>query len=60
MGPNNLDHKFIPIIGISIGDLNGIGIEVTLKSLENPSLFSSLTPYHLCLCGGAKFLLKVT
>ena len=44
MGPNNLDHKFIPIIGISIGDLNGIGIEVTLKSLENPSLFSSLTP----------------
>ena len=44
MGPNNLDHKFIPIIGISIGDLNGIGIEVTLKSLENPSLFSRLTP----------------
>jgi 4-hydroxythreonine-4-phosphate dehydrogenase len=44
MGPNNLDHKFIPIIGISIGDLNGIGIEVILKSLENTSLFSKLTP----------------
>ena len=44
MSPNNLDHKFIPIIGISIGDLNGIGIEVTLKSLENTSLFSKMTP----------------
>ena len=44
MGPNNLDRKFIPIIGISIGDLNGIGIEVMLKSLENTSLFSKIIP----------------
>ena len=44
MDSTNLDRKFIPIIGISIGDLNGIGIEVTLKSLEKISLFSKFTP----------------
>ncbi|MAJ51203.1 MAG: 4-hydroxythreonine-4-phosphate dehydrogenase PdxA [Flammeovirgaceae bacterium] len=44
MDCTNLDRKSIPIIGISTGDLNGIGIEVTLKSLENTSIFSKLTP----------------
>ncbi len=44
MDSTNLSSKFIPIIGITIGDLNGIGIEVTLKSLEKISLFSKLIP----------------
>ena len=44
MDSTNLSSKFIPIIGITIGDLNGIGIEVTLKSLEKISLFSEFTP----------------
>ena len=37
MDYTNLSSKFIPIIGITIGDLNGIGMEVILKSLENIS-----------------------
>ncbi len=44
MDYTNLSSKFIPIIGITIGDLNGIGMEVILKSLENISLFSKFTP----------------
>ena len=60
MGPNNVDHKSIPIIGISIGDLNGIGIEVTLKSLENTSLFSKLTPVIYASMEVLNFYSKVT
>lgn len=31
-------------IGISIGDLNGIGLEVILKTLSNPKILEHLTP----------------
>jgi 4-hydroxythreonine-4-phosphate dehydrogenase len=33
-----------PILGISIGDINGIGIEVTLKALSDSRVFKSFTP----------------
>lgn len=33
-----------PIIGISIGDINGIGVEVTLKALADARVFKSFTP----------------
>lgn len=31
-------------IGISIGDVNGIGLEVILKTLSNPAIFNYCTP----------------
>jgi len=33
-----------PILGISIGDVNGIGVEVILKSLSDARVYSSFTP----------------
>lgn len=33
-----------PILGISIGDINGIGIEVTLRALSDSRVFKSFTP----------------
>jgi 4-hydroxythreonine-4-phosphate dehydrogenase len=33
-----------PIIGISIGDINGIGVEVTLKALADARVYKSFTP----------------
>ncbi|GMQ28353.1 4-hydroxythreonine-4-phosphate dehydrogenase PdxA [Algoriphagus confluentis] len=33
-----------PILGISIGDINGIGLEVTLKALSDNRVFKSFTP----------------
>lgn len=33
-----------PIIGISIGDINGIGVEVTLRALADSRVFKSFTP----------------
>ena len=32
------------IVGISIGDLNGIGSEVILKSFEDPRMLEMCTP----------------
>jgi 4-hydroxythreonine-4-phosphate dehydrogenase len=37
-------RKQKPILGISIGDLNGIGIEVTLRALSDSRVFKSFTP----------------
>lgn len=31
-------------IGITVGDLNGVGLEVVLKSLQNPAIFDHFTP----------------
>lgn len=31
-------------VGISIGDINGIGMEVIIKALSNPSIFQYFTP----------------
>lgn len=33
-----------PIIGISIGDINGIGVEVTLRALADNRVYKSFTP----------------
>lgn len=33
-----------PIIGISTGDINGVGTEVIIKTLSNPLLLETLTP----------------
>ncbi len=38
------DIKRIPLIGISIGDLNGIGIEIIIKSFSNSQLLTMCTP----------------
>ena len=40
-----------PRIGISVGDINGIGLEVILKSLEDPRMLEFCTPV---LYGSAK------
>jgi 4-hydroxythreonine-4-phosphate dehydrogenase len=37
-------RKNKPIIGISIGDINGIGVEVTIKALSDARTFKSFTP----------------
>jgi len=37
-----MQHK--PRVGITIGDLNGIGLEVILKALSNPQLINLCTP----------------
>jgi len=37
-------HKHKPIIGITIGDLNGIGPEVIIKSLEDNRILRHFTP----------------
>lgn len=39
---NARKHK--PIVGISIGDINGIGVEVTLKALADARVYKSFTP----------------
>ncbi len=33
-----------PIIGISVGDLNGIGMEIIMKTFQNPDVLSICTP----------------
>jgi len=33
-----------PVIGFSIGDINGIGLEVTLKALNEPMILSKIIP----------------
>ncbi|NQZ75916.1 MAG: 4-hydroxythreonine-4-phosphate dehydrogenase PdxA [Ekhidna sp.] len=38
------DKKHKPIIGISIGDVNGIGPEVVIKSLEDNRILKQFTP----------------
>lgn len=37
-------RKQKPIVGISIGDINGIGVEVTLKALADARVYKSFTP----------------
>jgi 4-hydroxythreonine-4-phosphate dehydrogenase len=47
------EHK--PIIGISLGDFNGIGPEVTLKALSDSKILKMCTPV---LYGSVKVLSK--
>lgn len=44
-----------PVIGISTGDLNGIGYEVILKSLSDNRLFEILTPVVYGLAKAASY-----
>ncbi|MFL2638986.1 MAG: 4-hydroxythreonine-4-phosphate dehydrogenase PdxA [Flavobacteriaceae bacterium] len=43
-----MNSKSIPVVGISCGDPNGVGIEVILKSLKNSKLLGSFTPIIYC------------
>lgn len=38
----------VPKIGISCGDLNGVGLEVVLKTFEDPRMLQDLTPVLYC------------
>ncbi len=43
--PNNMNiRKSKPIIGISIGDINGVGIEVTIKALSDNRILKNFIP----------------
>lgn len=39
-----MDDELKPIVGISCGDLNGIGMEIIMKALADPELMSMMTP----------------
>ena len=39
-----MSKNFNPIIGISTGDPNGIGIEIILKSLKKKNFITNFTP----------------
>lgn len=47
------EKKVKPIIGITIGDINGIGPEVIIKSVENDKIFNSV---NLVVYGHGKVL----
>ena len=38
----------LPVVAISVGDTNGIGIEIILKSFESKELFKLCTPVLYC------------
>ena len=52
-------------IGVSVGDINGIGAEVIIKTFDNPTMLELCTPvifgssklisYYKKLCGKIKF-----
>ena len=44
----NKKERKRPIIGITCGDLNGIGMEVALKALNDTRVLKHLTPVLLC------------
>ncbi len=50
-----MDAEFIPTIGISIGDINGIGPEVIIKALSNPRINKICNPV---IYGSGKHLSK--
>ena len=43
-----MKNETLPIVGISCGDPNGIGIEVILKSLTDKRILSFFTPVIFC------------
>ena len=43
-----MNNKPLPIVGISCGDQNGIGIEVILKTLNDKRILSFFTPVIFC------------
>ncbi|MEL6558725.1 MAG: 4-hydroxythreonine-4-phosphate dehydrogenase PdxA [Bacteroidota bacterium] len=48
MNKKNVPHKKKPIIGISIGDVNGIGPEVVMKSFLDNRVLKHVTPVVYC------------
>ena len=38
----------LPVVAISVGDTNGIGTEIILKSFESKELFKICTPVLYC------------
>ena len=44
MSHHHHEKEFVPRIGISIGDINGIGPEVVIKSLNDNRTYSNITP----------------
>lgn len=42
-------------VGISCGDLNGIGLEVVLKTFEDPRMLADLTPILYCSAKAVSF-----
>lgn len=48
MNKKNVPHKKKPIIGISIGDVNGIGPEVIMKSFLDSRVLKHVTPVIYC------------
>ena len=53
MDKESKSHKQKPLIGITMGDINGIGPEVIIKALENNKMTQHLTPI---IYGSAKVL----
>lgn len=52
----NMDKKIV--IGISIGDLNGIGAEIALKTFSDPRMFDFCTPVIFASQKAIQFLKK--
>lgn len=52
---NNPNHNALPRIGITMGDFNGVGIEVIMKALQDPRILRMCTPV---LYGSGKALAK--
>lgn len=44
-----------PVIGISVGDLNGIGMEIIMKTFQNPEVLSICTPVVFATAKVASF-----
>ena len=59
MSDKNPSDKSRPIIGISIGDTNGIGPEVTIKALLDPRITNHLTPVIYASGGLISFYRKL-
>lgn len=59
MSDKNTNIKSLPILGISIGDLNGIGPEVVLKSLNDPRILKTFTPVIYASGGVISFYRKL-
>lgn len=53
MDKESKSHKQKPLIGITMGDINGIGPEVIIRALENTKITQHLTPI---IYGSAKVL----
>jgi len=53
MDKESKSHKQKPLVGITMGDINGIGPEVIIKALENSKITQHLTPI---IYGSAKVL----